>query len=277
MSAPQLVGDFVHRSVHRASPVVADGTDRSRARGLFQELADLRAAGSPCPIREQRLRDELVRMHLPLVRFHARRYANRGEPLDDLIQAGSVGLVKAMDRFDPGRGLEFSTYASPTILGEIRRHFRDRTWAVHVNRGLQELVSLVTRARAELTAALGRSPTVAETASHIERSEEDVLTALDCAAAYHTQSFEVGVGDDRTLGDTLGTRDQALDDVDLHESLRPLVARLPTREQRILQLRFYGNRTQSQIAAELGISQMHVSRLLARTLARLRVQLLADG
>jgi RNA polymerase sigma-B factor len=275
---------------------------------LFCELAQYPASDRANHLRRDRLRHELVRMHLPLVRFHARRYANRGEPLDDLIQAGSLGLVKAVDRFDAGRGLQFSTYASPTILGEIRRHFRDRTWAVHVhrglqeltaeitrhvadltqelnraptwavhvNRGLQELVSQVTRARAELTSALGRSPTVAEMATRIGCGEEDVLTALDCASAYHPQSFQAEIGDDLTLGDTLGQRDPALDDVELHESLRPLVARLPAREQRILQLRFYGSRTQSQIAAELGISQMHVSRLLARTLARLRTGLLTD-
>jgi RNA polymerase sigma-B factor len=231
---------------------------------------------TPPPAERDQLRDELVRMHLPLVRFLARRYANRGEPMDDLLQAGAVGLVKAVDRFDPARGLEFSTYASPTILGEIRRHFRDRTWAVHVTRGMQELVAAVARARAELTAELGRAPTVAETAECIGRPEEAVLAALDCSAAYTTQSFEVEVGEDLTLGDTLGGTDAGLEDVELHEALRPLVGRLSTREQRILQLRFYGNFTQSQIAGELGISQMHVSRLLARILAQLRTQLL-DG
>jgi RNA polymerase sigma-B factor len=268
MSAPPLAEPRIVEFAEDRAP----DAERGRARSMFEELA---AAAEPRS--RDRLRDELIRMHLPLVRFLARRYANRGEPMDDLIQAGALGLVKAVDRFDPTRGLEFSTYASPTILGEIRRHFRDRTWAVHVNRGMQELVSAVTRARAELTAELGRAPTVAETADLLDRSEEDVLAALDCSAAYTTQSFEAEVGDELTLGDTLGDTDAGLDQVELHESLRPLLGRLPIREQRILQLRFYGNLTQSQIAGELGISQMHVSRLLARTLAQLRVQLLADA
>jgi RNA polymerase sigma-B factor len=245
--------------------------DRAQAKAMFEAYAQARESGDPG---RYRLREDLIRMHLPLVRFLARRYANRGEPMDDLVQAGSLGLVKAVDGFDVTRGLEFSTYASPTILGEIRRHFRDRTWAVHVSRGLQELVATVTRARADLTARLGRAPTVAETAARVGRSEEDVLTALDCSAAYTARSFEAIVGDELTLGDTLGSRDTGIEDVELHESLRPLVARLPARQQRMLQLRFYGNLTQSQIAAELGISQMHVSRLLARTFAQLRRQLL---
>jgi RNA polymerase sigma-B factor len=265
MSAPLLVNE----GTKHAGPDPRVETERARARGMFEALAGLQKSGE-----RDRIRDELIRMHLPLVRFLARRYANRGEPMDDLLQAGALGLVKAVDRFDPGRGLEFSTYASPTILGEIRRHFRDRTWAVHVNRGLQELVSAVTRARAELTGELGRAPTVPETAARVGRTEEEVLAALDCSAAYTTQSFEAEVGDELTLGDTLGDADAGIEKVELHESLRPMLDRLPGREQRILQLRFYGNRTQSQIAAELGISQMHVSRLLARTFAQLRRQLL---
>jgi RNA polymerase sigma-B factor len=268
MPAPQ--------QLDRAEPTTAGDLRepaQARARALFEAMARDREAGRPA---DQRAREELIRMHLPLVRFLARRYANRGEPTDDLVQAGSIGLVKAVDRFDARRGLEFSTYASPTIIGEIRRHFRDRTWAVHVNRGLQELVSVVSRARTDLTAELGRAPTVAETAARTGRSEEDVLSALDCASAYNTQSFEAAVGDDLTLGDTLGATDPRLEDVEIHESLRLLLATLPAREQRILQLRFYGNLTQSRIAAELGISQMHVSRLLARSLRRLRGQLLAE-
>jgi RNA polymerase sigma-B factor len=267
MSAMQMLDPS--RAVGRSTAV----EDSGRAWGMFESLTQARETGQPP---DERMREELIRMHLPLVRFLARRYVNRGEPLDDLVQAGAVGLVKAVDRFDASRGLEFSTYASPTITGEIRRHFRDRTWAVHVNRGLQELVSQVTRARSELTTELGRAPTVAETATRIGRSEEDVLAALDCASAYNTQSFETKVGDDVTLGDTLGATDPRIDDVEIHESLRPLLAELPAREQRILQLRFYGNLTQSRIAEELGISQMHVSRLLARTLADLRTKLLAE-
>jgi RNA polymerase sigma-B factor len=242
---------------------------RAQARALFVELA----RGLPDGPQRERVRERLITMHLPLVHYLARRYVHRGEPLDDLVQAGCIGLVKAVDRFDPGRGLEFTTYAAPTILGEIRRHFRDRTWAVHVNRGLQELVAAVARARADLTQELMRAPTVAELADRLGRSEEDVLAAVDCTSAYTPQSFDSAVGEDLTLGETLGGSDSHLDEVELHESLRPLVGRLAARERRILQLRFFGNQTQSQIAAQLGISQMHVSRLLAGILARLRAAL----
>jgi RNA polymerase sigma-B factor len=236
---------------------------------LFARLAQLPEGCSE----RSRLRAQLVEQHLPLVRYFARRYVGRGEPLDDLLQAGSVGLVKAVDRFDPGRGLEFSTYAAPTILGEIRRHFRDRTWAVHVHRGLQELTAEITRYAGELTQELNRAPSVAELAARSGRTEEEVLEALDCAAAYSSDSLEAPTGEDRTLADGLGGDDPALADVELHESLGPALATLPERERRILQLRFYGNQTQSQIAAQLGISQMHVSRLLARTLTQLRDRL----
>jgi RNA polymerase sigma-B factor len=244
---------------------------RDRARVLFARLVELEP-GSP---EHGRVRADLVELHLPLVRFFARRYAGRGEPFDDLLQAAALGLVKAVDRFEPARGLEFSTYAAPTVLGEIRRHFRDRTWAVHVHRGLQELTAEITRCVAELTQELNRAPSVAELSVRSGRTEEQVLEALDCAAAYTAESLEAPHGEDRTLGDSLGGEDQALVDVELHESLGPALATLPERERRILQLRFYGNLTQSQIAAQLGISQMHVSRLLARTLAKLREQLLS--
>jgi RNA polymerase sigma-B factor len=254
-----------------AAPVTAAAAHRAEARVLFTRLAEL----PPGSTEHGRIRAELIETHLPLVRYFARRYANRGEPLDDLLQAGSVGLVKAVDRFDPGRGLEFSTYAAPTILGEIRRHFRDRTWAVHVHRGLQELTAEITRYAGELTQELNRAPSVAELCARSGKPEEKVLEALDCAAAYTAESLETPHGEDRTLGDSLGGEDQALLDVELHESLGPALATLPERERRILQLRFYGNLTQSQIAAQLGISQMHVSRLLARTLGKLREQLMA--
>jgi RNA polymerase sigma-B factor len=243
---------------------------RQEARALFRRLAEL----PDCPERD-RARAKLVEKHLPLVRYFARRYAGRGEPLDDLLQAGSLGLVKAVDRFDPSRGLEFSTYASPTILGEIRRHFRDRTWAVHVHRHLQEVTTEVTRLADVLTQELNRAPSVAELAARSGYTEEEVLEALDCAAAYTADSLDAPADGDRTLGDRVGGEDPSLAEVELHESLGPALATLPERERRILQLRFYGNQTQSQIAAQLGISQMHVSRLLARTLAQLREQLLA--
>jgi RNA polymerase sigma-B factor len=243
---------------------------RDEARLLFRRLAEL----PDCPERD-RTRARLVEEHLPLVRYFARRYAGRGEPMDDLFQAGSLGLVKAVDRFDPARGLEFSTYAAPTILGEIRRHFRDRTWSVHVHRRLQETTAEVTRLVGVLTQELNRAPSVAELAERSGHTDEEVLEALDCAAAYTADSLDARAAEDRTLADKLGGDDPALGDVELHESLGPALATLSEREQRILQLRFFGNQTQSQIAAALGISQMHVSRLLARTLGQLREQLLA--
>lgn len=245
-------------------------TDRKdHARSLFVTLAEL----PPGSVEHQRVRAELVELHLPLVRFFARRYANRGEPMDDLIQVASLGLLKAIDRFEVERGLEFSTYASPTVLGEIRRHFRDRTWAVHVTRGLQELTTEVGAVVAELTQELNRAPSVPELSARMRQPEERVLEALECLSAHTAHSLDAPTGEDFTLGDSLGGEDGALADVEMHESLTPALAKLPERERRILQLRFYGNLTQSQIATQLGISQMHVSRLLSRTLARLREDL----
>ena len=246
---------------------------RTRAREHFRQLA-LLPAGT---LEYERVRAELIEMHLPLVRYFARRYAGRGEPLEDLLQVGAIGLVKAVDRFDPGRGLEFTTFAAPTVSGEIRRHFRDRTWAVHVARGLQELAIHVSRAASELTVELGRAPSVAELSVRVGEPEEQVLEALECSAAHTAHSLDAPTTEDLTLGDAMAADEPGLADVEMHESLTPALAKLPERERRILQMRFYGNQTQSQIAAELGISQMHVSRLLARTLARLREELLAEA
>jgi RNA polymerase sigma-B factor len=239
---------------------------------MFARLATL----PPGPDRTA-LRDCIVERHLPLVRSIAAKYRNRGEPMDDLIQAGSLGLVKAVDRFEVERGLRFSTFAVPTVRGEIRRHFRDRGWAVHVTRGLQEQVAAVTAAGTALQQDLNRAPTVAELAAHTKLSEEQVLEALDCARSYSTRSLNEPIGDAEgtELVETLGGDDPGMNGVVMHESLLPALATLPAREQRILHLRFYGNQTQSQIAQQLGISQMHVSRLLAKALMTLR-QHLAD-
>jgi RNA polymerase sigma-B factor len=225
------------------------------------------------------IRDQLVEMHLPLVEYLARRFRNRGEPLDDLIQVATIGLIKSVDRFDLGRGVEFSTYATPTIVGEIKRHFRDKGWAIRVPRRLQELKLSLTKATSELSQKLGRSPTVAELADHLGMSEEEVLEGLESANAYSAVSLDAPDGGDEdapAVADSLGITDEALEGVEYRESLKPLLEKLPVREKRILMLRFFGNMTQSQIAAELGISQMHVSRLLARTLAQLRRGLLEE-
>ncbi|MGW0332637.1 RNA polymerase sigma factor SigF [Streptomyces sp. NPDC003011] len=248
--------------------------DRSGARAKFVELRALKD-GSP---EYAELRNQLVRMHLPLVEHLARRFRNRGEPLDDLTQVATIGLIKSVDRFDPDRGVEFSTYATPTVVGEIKRHFRDKGWAVRVPRRLQELRLSLTTATAELSQLHGRSPTVHELAERLAISEEEVLEGLESANAYSTLSLDVPDTDDESpaVADTLGAEDEALEGVEYRESLKPLLEDLPPREKRILLLRFFGNMTQSQIAQEVGISQMHVSRLLARTLAQLREKLLVE-
>ncbi|MFF5147364.1 RNA polymerase sigma factor SigF [Streptomyces sp. NPDC013157] len=248
--------------------------DRSGARALFVELRGLKEGSAEYA----ELRNRLVRMHLPLVEHLARRFRNRGEPLDDLTQVATIGLIKSVDRFDPDRGVEFSTYATPTVVGEIKRHFRDKGWAVRVPRRLQELRLALTTATAELSQQHGRSPTVHELAEKLAISEEEVLEGLESANAYSTLSLDVPDTDDESpaVADTLGAEDEALEGVEYRESLKPLLEDLPPREKRILLLRFFGNMTQSQIAQEVGISQMHVSRLLARTLAQLREKLLVE-
>ncbi|MGW8380111.1 RNA polymerase sigma factor SigF [Actinacidiphila sp. SB3-2] len=251
-----------------------DPQDRAGARTLFMQLRKL-PENSP---ERAELRNQLVRMHLPLVEHLARRFRNRGEPLDDLTQVATIGLIKSVDRFDPERGVEFSTYATPTVVGEIKRHFRDKGWAVRVPRRLQELRLSLTSATAELSQRHGRAPTVHELAQRLSISEEEVLEGLESANAYSTLSLDVPDTDDESpaVADTLGAEDDALEGVEYRESLKPLLEELPPREKKILLLRFFGNMTQSQIAQEVGISQMHVSRLLARTLAQLRDKLLVE-
>ena len=216
-------------------------------------------------------------MHLPLAAFLARRFRDRGESLDDLTQVATIGLIKAVDRFDPQRGVEFSTFATPTIVGEIKRHFRDKGWAIRVPRRLQELRISIGRATAELSQSTGRSPTVAELAAHLDVGEEDILEGMESAQAYATLSLDSssadGMDEGSSLADTLGEDDPGLGEVETRETLHPLVATLPAREQRIIHMRFYENMTQAQIAEQIGVSQMHVSRLLAKTLAQLRTGL----
>jgi len=257
-----------------AQQIRHDPQDRSGARTMFIELRKLQDGSAEYA----ELRNQLVRMHLPLVEHLARRFRNRGEPLDDLTQVATIGLIKSVDRFDPERGVEFSTYATPTVVGEIKRHFRDKGWAVRVPRRLQELRLALTTATAELSQLHGRSPTVHELAEKLGISEEEVLEGLESANAYSTLSLDVPDTDDESpaVADTLGAEDEALEGVEYRESLKPLLEDLPPREKRILLLRFFGNMTQSQIAQEVGISQMHVSRLLARTLAQLREKLLVE-
>lgn len=251
------------------------GSDRELAKKCFAEMASL-PEGDP---RRARLRRELVEMHIPLAEFFARRFAGRGENTEDLIQVATVGLIKAVDRFDLDRGVEFSTFAAPTIIGEVKRHFRDKGWAVRVPRRLQELRLAISKAVSELYQKLGHSPTVAELAVHLKVTEEEILEGLESGQAYTASSLDTpgSDGDGLSIGEQIGGLDPGIDQIELRESLKPLLAQLPEREKKILMMRFFNEMTQSQIAQELGISQMHVSRLLTRTLAQLRAGLFQEA
>lgn len=218
-------------------------------------------------------RDARILELMPLVRALAARYARRGEPLEDLVQVGTIGLIKAVDRFDPARGVDIASFATPTILGEIRRHFRDRTWMVHVPRGLQEAHRTVNQALTELSGQLGRSPSIQELAAHTGLPADDVLDAIAVGAAYQPMSLSRPPGAD----DDESTVDIAIDDdgfasAEARAMLTERLAGLPEREQRILLMRFAQGLTQSEIAERVGISQMHVSRLIGRALQTLREQ-----
>jgi RNA polymerase sigma-B factor len=239
--------------------------DRGQAKDLFRRFVETR---NPA------LREELVGLHLPLVEYLARRFRNRGEPLEDLVQVGTIGLLKAIDRFDLEREVEFSTYATPTIVGELKRHFRDKGWAVRVPRRLQELNLSLNKVVAELSQEIGRSPTIAEIATKARLPEEEVLEGLDYAVV--SLDAPAGGEDAPAVSEHIGVEDESLEALEYRAALGPLIANLPERERRILYLRFFGGMTQSQIAARLGISQMHVSRLLNRTLGVLRQGLLED-
>ncbi|GAA4252361.1 hypothetical protein GCM10022255_048640 [Dactylosporangium darangshiense] len=244
----------------------------AQAKALLSLLADL-APGAD----RERVRGRLVELYMPLAEYLARRFRNRGEQLDDLVQVANLGLIKSVDGFDPNRGAAFTSYAIPMIVGELKRHFRDKGWDVRVPRRLQELRLQIGKVSGDLAQDLGRSPTVADLATRLGVSEEEVIEGLDCGQAYRALSLDAPVGDGEGgtngLGDLLGDDDPDMRNVENREALRPLLARLPEREQKIIAMRFHGNLTQSQIAAELGISQMHVSRLLAGALRNLREQL----
>ena len=212
-------------------------------------------------------RDRALVELMPLVRALANRYSGRGEPLEDLVQVGSLGLIKAVDRFDVDRGVEFSSYAVPTIVGEIRRHFRDKAWAMHVPRRLKELSVRLSRVLDDLTSELGRSPTIAELAQAAGAEEEEVIDALDSAHAYSTRSLSSPFEDgEDTLAEKLGIEDTGFEEVEEGSLIAAGLDALDERERRIVELRFFEEMTQSQIAVEVGISQMHVSRLLRRAL-----------
>ena len=204
------------------------------------------------------------------------RFRNRGEPHDDLVQVARLGLVKAMDRFDPAHGSDFLSFAVPTIMGEVRRYFRDASWAVRVPRGAKELHLAVSAAAAELSQRIGSAPKPTQLAEHLGISLQEVYEGLEAGRAYHADSLHApapGFSADTPLSETLGEEDSRLNGVDNHEALKPLLAALPERDRQILLLRFFGNLTQTKIAEQVGVSQMQVSRILARTLEQLRQQL----
>ncbi|MFD7792364.1 RNA polymerase sigma factor SigF [Streptomyces sp. NPDC059759] len=241
---------------------------RALTQVLFGELKVLEP-GTP---EHNRVRGALIEANLPLVRYAAARFRSRNEPMEDVVQVGTIGLINAIDRFDPDRGVQFPTFAMPTVVGEIKRYFRDNVRTVHVPRRLHELWVQVNSATEDLTTAFGRSPTTSEIAERLRITEEEVLSCIEAGRSYHATSLEAAQEGDGLPGllDRLGYEDPALDGVEHRDLVRHLLVQLPEREQRILLLRYYSNLTQSQISAELGVSQMHVSRLLARSFARLR-------
>jgi RNA polymerase sigma-B factor len=245
-------------------------TDRAREeRVLFTRLAQSR---------DPAVRDQLVERYLPLARQLARRYQRPEEPLDDLMQVAALGLVKAVDRFDVSREIAFSSYAVPTILGEIKRHFRDRTWSVRVPRDLQEMALKVERAVGDLTRELHRQPSVLELAKHLEISEESALEALQAAGAYHATSLDTPRGSadqadagSDTLADTIGGDDVSFDRAEDRATIDQLMRSITPREREVLRLRFEQDMTQAEIGEVIGVSQMQVSRLIRQAVARLRL------
>ncbi|GAA1588204.1 SigB/SigF/SigG family RNA polymerase sigma factor [Streptomyces globosus] len=263
---------------------VAPADARELSRVFFRRLHELEE-GTP----ERRyVRNTLIEMNASLVQYAVRRFRGRSdaEDIEDLVQVGTIGLIKAIDRYDPSRETEFATLAMPYITGEIKRHFRDTTWAVRVPRRLQELRIEIAKAKEELTGSLDRSPTVADLAAHLDLTEEEVVEGLFAANGHTSGSldapqpaFSESGGDPaegQTLADVIGAEEPALERVEDLQALAPLLERLSARERRMLQLRFGDELTQAQIGAALGISQMQVSRLLTRVLAHLRASMLAD-
>ncbi len=245
---------------------------RALSKSLFARL-DAVEEGTP---EHAYIRNSLVELNLNLVQYAAHRMRPRDESFEDVVQVGTIGLIKAINRFDLHRGVEFTTFALPTIMGEIKRFFRDTTWAVRVPRRLQELRLDLVKATTDLEQTNGHAPTTAELAEYLDLDEADVNEGLTAANGYTTASLDFpadGVDSDDTLADHVGYRDPELDKVEDLHSLKPLIAELPERERRILAMRFAADMTQSEIGAELGVSQMHVSRILNRTLKRLRAKL----
>ncbi len=250
---------------------------REMSKALFRRLHVLEEGTGEY----QYVRGTLIELNMTLVRYAAKRFSNHADQMEDIVQVGTIGLIKAVDRYDPDYGTEFVTFAMPTILGEMKRFFRDTSWAVHVPRRLQELRIDLAKATEALSAELDRSPTVAELSARLDVSEEEVIEAQIAANAHTAGSIDAQIGgDDDDDGPSwthrIGFEDPALEGVENVTALAPLIAELPERERAILSMRFGADMTQAAIGAELGVSQMHVSRILSRTLARLRRRMLVE-
>ena len=233
--------------------------DEAEVEALFARMPDPAA------------RDEITTRFLPFAEYLARRFVGRGESIEDLTQVAMIGLLNAVDRFDPSREVQFSTYAAATIVGELKRHFRDKGWALRVPRRLQELAVRVNRALPELTQTLGRSPTIPELAEHLGVGTDEIADAMDAVQAYSTSSLDTPIGEGAQAPiDSLGEDDPSIALLDEWSSLAPAVAELSPRDRRVLYLRFFRGLTQSEIADDVGVSQMHVSRILTQTLEKLR-------
>ncbi|WP_228991027.1 RNA polymerase sigma factor SigF [Streptomyces sp. DH8] len=248
---------------------------RALSKTLFERLEALEEGTSEYSY----VRNTLVELNLALVKFAASRFRSRSEPMEDIVQVGTIGLIKAIDRFELSRGVEFPTFAMPTIVGEIKRFFRDTSWSVRVPRRLQELRLDLAKAGDELAQRLDRAPTVAELSERLGITQDEVVEGMSASNAYTASSLDAKPEDDdgeSALSDRIGYEDNGLEGIEYVESLKPLIAALPARDRMILSLRFVSNMTQSEIGEELNISQMHVSRLLSRTLAKLRKGLTVD-
>ncbi|MEU6868293.1 SigB/SigF/SigG family RNA polymerase sigma factor [Streptomyces sp. NPDC046876] len=256
---------------------VSTGEARALSETLFRRLRELDEGGAAYSY----VRNTLVELNLSLVKYAARRFRGRSEPMEDIVQVGTIGLIKAINRFDPDRGVEFTTFALPTIVGEIKRFFRDTSWAVRVPRRLQELRIDAAKAHDALEQGLGREPTDTELADHLHLTAEELAEGQKAAHAYSARSLDAPAredGDRHAYAErpSLGEDEAAYDRIECLEALKPALAALPPRERTLLSLRFGGELTQSEIGDRLGLSQMHVSRLLSRTLATLRASLLED-
>ncbi|MGW8490805.1 RNA polymerase sigma factor SigF [Streptomyces sp. NPDC055886] len=242
---------------------------RALSKTLFERLESLEEGTHEYAY----VRNTLVELNLALVKFAASRFRSRSEPMEDIVQVGTIGLIKAIDRFEMSRGVEFPTFAMPTIVGEIKRFFRDTSWSVRVPRRLQELRLDLAKAGDELSQQLDRAPTVAELSERLGITPDEVVEGMSASNAYTASSLDAKPEDDDNegaLADRIGYEDHGLEGIEYVESLKPLIAALPARDRMILSLRFVSNMTQSEIGEELNISQMHVSRLLSRTLTKLR-------